>query len=64
VAIAEEEHFDGNWKLYTKAQFEALTSEAIAEAAFALPEGGTTRPIESEYGWHVVRVVRVLPAHR
>jgi parvulin-like peptidyl-prolyl isomerase len=63
-ALAREERFDGNWKLYTKRDFEVLTSREVAEAAFNLPAGGTTMPVRSAYGWHVVQVVQVLPAHR
>jgi peptidyl-prolyl cis-trans isomerase D len=40
----------------TRAQFAELASPAAATAAFALPEGGTSAPVKSELGWHVVHV--------
>ena len=33
-----------------------LASPAVAAAAFAAPQGGTTDPVKSELGWHVVHV--------
>ena len=39
-----------------QAAFGKATSAAVADAAFALPVGGITAPIKTEYGWHVVRV--------
>jgi peptidyl-prolyl cis-trans isomerase D len=36
--------------------FGKATSKAVADAAFALPVGGITAPIKTEFGWHVVRV--------
>lgn len=36
--------------------FGKATSAAVAAAAFALPVGGITQPIKSDFGWHVVRV--------
>lgn len=33
-----------------------LASPAVAAAAFATPQGGTTDPVKSELGWHVVHV--------
>lgn len=40
----------------TEAGFARATSPAVAKAAFALPAGGITAPIRSQFGWHVVRV--------
>jgi peptidyl-prolyl cis-trans isomerase D len=40
----------------TKAQFTNLTSPAIANAAYSAPQGAVTPPIQSPFGWHVVRV--------
>lgn len=34
----------------------------LADAAFAVPEGGISDPIETALGWHVVRVLSVEPA--
>lgn len=36
--------------------------EALDQAVFALEVGGLSEPIESDLGWHVFRVVRVIPA--
>ncbi|MSP68625.1 MAG: hypothetical protein EXQ96_11190 [Alphaproteobacteria bacterium] len=36
--------------------------ENLAGAAFAVTEGGVTEPIRSDFGWHVVRVRKVIPA--
>ncbi len=36
--------------------FGKATSPAVAAAAFALPAGGISAPIKSDFGWHVVRV--------
>jgi peptidyl-prolyl cis-trans isomerase D len=36
--------------------FAKLASPAAATAAFAVPQGGTTDPVKSELGWHVVHV--------
>ena len=37
-------------------QFARLSSPAVAAAAFAAAQGGTTAPVRSPLGWHVVRV--------
>jgi peptidyl-prolyl cis-trans isomerase D len=39
--------------------FAKLASPAAATAAFAVPQGGTTDPVKSELGWHVVHVNEV-----
>lgn len=36
-----------------------LPVEALAEAAFALPEGGVSAPVQSPFGWHVLRVTGI-----
>lgn len=38
-----------------------LPFPTLAEAVFALPEGGVTAPIETDLGWHVLKVVRIEP---
>lgn len=40
-----------------QAGFARDTSTAVAAAAFALPTGGTTQPVQTDFGWHVVHVV-------
>jgi peptidyl-prolyl cis-trans isomerase D len=40
----------------TKAQFTNLTSPAVANAAYSALQGAVTPPIQSPFGWHVVRV--------
>lgn len=40
----------------TRQDFVRLTSDAIANAAFAAAQGTATQPIQSPLGWHVVRV--------
>jgi peptidyl-prolyl cis-trans isomerase D len=36
---------------------------ALADAAFALQAGQVTAPIESPFGWHVVKVTEILPPY-
>lgn len=36
--------------------FAKLASPAAASAAFSVPQGGTTDPVKTELGWHVVHV--------
>lgn len=45
-------------------RFAQSTSPAVAAAAFALPSGGVTAPIKSDFGWHVVRVNTVVPSRK
>jgi peptidyl-prolyl cis-trans isomerase D len=33
----------------------------LSEAAFALPQGKPSRPIESPLGWHILRVTKIVP---
>ncbi|HWH18812.1 MAG TPA: SurA N-terminal domain-containing protein, partial [Allosphingosinicella sp.] len=40
----------------TRAQFAGISSPAVANAAFSAAQGATIAPIQSELGWHVVRV--------
>jgi len=45
----------------SKADFANLTSEAVANAAFAAAQGAITQPVRSDFGWHVVRVDSINP---
>lgn len=38
-----------------------LPIEALADAAFAAPMGGVTPPVQSPFGWHVMRVAGITP---
>lgn len=40
----------------TRAQFTGLAGEKVAAAAFGASEGAVVGPIQSEFGWHVVKV--------
>lgn len=40
----------------TQAALAELSSADVAKAAFAVPQNGTTAPIKSELGWHVLHV--------
>lgn len=48
----------------SRADYARTASEAVAEAAFAAPEGGLAAVARSPLGWHVVRVedVQTVPA--
>lgn len=39
----------------------AIFDQAIAEAAFALPQGGVSAPVEGRFGWALVRVAKIEP---
>ncbi|MGP0060162.1 MAG: SurA N-terminal domain-containing protein [Beijerinckiaceae bacterium] len=41
-----------------------LADKAIAEVAFALPEGAVSKPVKlGQFGWALVRVEKIIPAH-
>jgi peptidyl-prolyl cis-trans isomerase D len=41
-----------------------LIDKAIAEAAFALPEGGVSKPTKTQFGsWALLRIAKIDPAH-
>jgi peptidyl-prolyl cis-trans isomerase D len=35
----------------------------LAEAAFGVAEGGVTQPVQSPFGWHVLKVEKIEPGH-
>ncbi len=42
-----------------QARFARETGPAVAAAAFALPAGGIGAPIQTDFGWHVVRIASI-----
>jgi len=47
----------------SKSKFATATNAAVANAAFAVPAGGTTAPVKSDFGWHVVHVETIAPVN-
>ncbi|MDA5193794.1 SurA N-terminal domain-containing protein [Govanella unica] len=45
----------------TKSALEGSLGKPVADAVFALPVGGTTAPIESSFGWHILKVNSLKP---
>ncbi|HEY0164763.1 MAG TPA: peptidylprolyl isomerase [Sphingomicrobium sp.] len=43
----------------TRAEFVGVAGEAVAAAAFAAPSGAVVGPVQSDLGWHVVKVESV-----
>jgi peptidyl-prolyl cis-trans isomerase D len=39
----------------------AILDKAVADAAFALPAGGVSAPIEGRFGWSLVRAIKIEP---
>jgi len=48
---------------YTNAAKAAIADPKVAAAAFALPEGAVSPPIQGQLGWAVVKVLKVIPGH-
>jgi peptidyl-prolyl cis-trans isomerase D len=40
----------------SQAQYAVQSSPTVAAAAFALPRGGVSDPVKSDFGWHVVKI--------
>ncbi len=40
-----------------------LGDPAVADAAFALPADGTTKPIRTRFGWVILHVSKIVPGH-
>lgn len=40
----------------------AILDKVVADAAFALPEGGVSAPVEGRFGWSLVRVTKIEPS--
>lgn len=43
----------------SRQQLGNIASAAVATAAFAAAQGATTQPVQSEFGWHIVRVDQI-----
>ncbi len=38
-----------------------LVDKAVADAAFALPSGGVSKPVKTQFGWAILRVAKIVP---
>ncbi len=43
----------------SQAQYAVQSSPSVAAAAFALPQGGVSDPVKSDFGWHVVKIDKI-----
>jgi len=49
--------------IYTNTAKSAVVDPKVADAAFALPEGAVSAPIQGQLGWAVVKVSKITPGH-
>lgn len=45
----------------TQTAFAGATNTDVARAAFSAAQGAVTDPIKSDFGWHVVRIDKIIP---
>ncbi len=38
-----------------------LVDKAVADAAFGLPSGGVSKPVQTQFGWAILHVARIIP---
>jgi peptidyl-prolyl cis-trans isomerase D len=38
-----------------------LADKTIADAAFALPSGGSSKPLKTQFGWAILRIEKIIP---
>jgi peptidyl-prolyl cis-trans isomerase D len=48
---------------YANTAKSAIADPKVADAAFALPEGAVSQPIQGQLGWAVVKVTQITPGH-
>ncbi|HYM19349.1 MAG TPA: SurA N-terminal domain-containing protein, partial [Micropepsaceae bacterium] len=61
LAVAREKNLkDEDINLGTKT--EAQLDPKLAEAVFAVPQGGATAPVQGPFGWVILRAAKVTPA--
>jgi peptidyl-prolyl cis-trans isomerase D len=49
---------DTDLGIMTKAD---LVDKAVADAAFALPSAGISKPVKTQFGWAILRVTKIIP---
>ena len=58
--IKDEKRSDSDVSLGTVTK-EQLGEQAVGAAAFALPEGGTSQPVKTQFGFVLVHVAKIVP---
>lgn len=56
ASIAKAAAADTAVGIKTEDEFATIASPEVSRAAFALPKGGVSDPVKSDFGWHVVHV--------